>query len=70
MASELPQQPDRLLLAGRLQPGDEIPEPLRAADPGRVHERGQPEQLRAAGQPGRAQPGGVQLGQAGPARTG
>ena len=43
-----PEQPHRLGLAGRLQPGDQVAEPLGAADPGRVHERGQPEQLRAA----------------------
>ena len=33
-------------LAARLQPGDEVAEPLGAADPGRAHERGQPQQLR------------------------
>jgi hypothetical protein len=32
-----PGQPDRVRLAGRLQPGDEVAEPLRAADAGRVH---------------------------------
>ena len=63
-----PEQPDRLGLAGRLQPGDQVAEPLGAADPGCVHERGQPELLRAVGQPGRAQPGGVQPGQARPRR--
>ena len=54
-------------LTGRLQPGDQVPEPLGAADPGRVHERGQPQQLRAISQPGRAQPGGVQPRQPAPA---
>ena len=44
-------------LAGRLQPGEQVAEPLGAADPGRCHERGQPEQLRAVGQPRRPQPG-------------
>ena len=43
-----------------LQPGDQVAEPLGAADPGCVHERGQAQQFRAAGQPCRAQPGGVQ----------
>ena len=47
--------------------GEQVAEPLRAADPGRRHERGQPEQLRTVGQPGRAQPGGVQPRQAGAA---
>ena len=49
------------------QPGDQVAEPLGAADPGRVHERGQPQQVRAVGQPGRAQPGGVQPRQPAPA---
>ena len=40
MAPDGPEQSDRLGLAGRLQPGDEVAQPLRAADPGRVHERG------------------------------
>ena len=51
----------------RLQPGDQVPEPLGAADPGRMHERGQSQQLRAIGEPGRAQPGGVRPRQARPA---
>ena len=63
MAPGRPEQPHRVGLAGRLQPGDQVAEPLGAADPGRVHERGQAQQLRAVGQPGRAQPGGVQPGQ-------
>ena len=64
IAGRAPSSRDRVGLAGRLQPGDQVAEPLGAADPGGVHERGQPQQLRAVGQPGRAQPGGVQPGQA------
>ena len=67
MAARGAEQPDRVGLAARLQAGDQVAEPLRAADPGRRHERGQPEQLRAVGQPRRPQPGGVQPGQAAPA---
>ena len=66
----LPEQPDRLSLAGRVQPGDQVAEPLGAADPGRVHERGQPEMFRAVGQPGGAQPAGVQPREPGPAVQG
>ena len=50
-----------------LQAGDQVAEPLGAADPGRVHERGQPQQVRGLGQPGRPQPAGVQPGQPAPA---
>ena len=49
------------------QAGDQVAEPLGAADPGRLHERRQAEQLPAAGQPRRAQPGGIQPGQPAPA---
>jgi hypothetical protein len=35
---------DRVGLAARLQAGHQVAEPLRAADPGRRHERGQPQQ--------------------------
>jgi hypothetical protein len=55
-----PEQPECLGLPARLEPGDQVAEPLGAADPGRVHERGQPQPLRGLGQPGRPQPGGVQ----------
>jgi hypothetical protein len=51
--------------AGRLQPGNEITQALGAADPGHMHERGQPEQLRAVGQPRRPQPRCIQPGQPG-----
>jgi hypothetical protein len=61
------EQPHRRGFARGLEPGDQVAEPLGAADPGRVHERGQPEQFRDIGQPGRAQPAGVQPGQARPA---
>ena len=46
------------------QPGYQVTEPLGAADPGGVHERGQPQQPRAVPQPGRPQPGRVQPRQA------
>jgi len=55
------------LFPGGFQAGEQVAEPLGAGDPGSVHERGQPEQVRDAGQPGGAQPGGVQPGQPGPA---
>ena len=67
MAAGPPQQPHRVGSGGGLQPGGQVAEPLGAADPGRVHERGQAEQLRAVPQPGRAQPAGVQPRQARPA---
>ena len=66
-AGRPPEQPHRCGLAGRFQPGDQVAEPLGAADPGRRHERGQPEQPRGIAQPRRAQPAGVQPGQARPA---
>jgi len=47
----------------RLEPGDQVAEPLGAGDPGGVQERGQSEQVRDLGQPGGAQPAGVQPGQ-------
>ncbi len=47
--------------------GDQVTEPLGAADPGSMHERGQAQQVGAVPQPGRAQPGGVQPGQPAPA---
>ena len=62
-----PEQPYRVGFGGGLQPGDQVAEPLGAADPGRCHERGQAEQPGDLGQPGRAQPGGVQPGQPAPA---
>ena len=49
-----------------LEPGGQVAEPLGAADPGRCHERGQPEQVRDLGQPRRPQPAGVQPRQARP----
>ena len=61
------EQRDRVLLAAGVQGGDDVAEPLAAGDPGGVHERGQADQLRAVGQPGGAQPAGVQPGQPGPA---
>jgi hypothetical protein len=61
-----PEQPHRFGLFRGFQAGDQVAEPLGAVDPGRVHERGQPEQLRAVSQPGGAQPAGVQPGQPAP----
>jgi len=49
-------------LPARGQPGDQVAEPLGAADPGRRHEHGQPEQPGGLGQPGRPQPAGIQPG--------
>jgi predicted transcriptional regulator len=46
----------------RGQPGDQVAEPLGAADPGRRHERGQPEPPGGLGQPGRPQSAGIQPG--------
>jgi hypothetical protein len=46
----------------------DVTEPLAAGDPGGVQECGQAQQLGAFGEPGGAQPAGVQPGQAGPAR--
>ena len=67
MAAGPPRQPDCGGFGGGFQPGDQVAEPLGAADPGRCHERGQAKQLRAVPQPGRAQPGGVQPRQPAPA---
>jgi hypothetical protein len=67
MAGAPPEQAHRPGLAGRLEPGDQVAEPLGTADPGGVHERGQAEQFRAVGQPGRPQPGRVKPRQAGAA---
>jgi hypothetical protein len=64
------QKADRGRLARGFQAGDEVAEPLGAADPGRVHERHQPEQLAAVSQPGRPQPGGIQPRQPVPAVQG
>ena len=49
-----PEQPYRVGFGGGLQPGDQVAEPLGAADPGRRHERGQAERLCDLGQPGGA----------------
>ncbi len=35
-----PEQPDRVLLGGGFQAGQQVAEPLGAGDPGGVHERG------------------------------
>ena len=51
----------------RLEAGGQIAQPLGAADPGRRHDRGQPQQVRTVGQPGSAEPAGVQLRRPGPA---
>ena len=61
------QQRDGVFLAAGFQAGGNVAQPLAAGNPGRVQERGQADQLRGLGQPGCAQPAGVQRRQPGPA---
>jgi len=48
-----------VFLAAGVQAGGDVAEPLAAADPGGVQERGQADQGGSLGQPGGARPAGV-----------